>query len=69
MKKIIIVAITLLALTSCTSIQVHTQALQQDYDIVYIIENNRYICIDSSKKVYDIILSNNGEVLSKVEIR
>jgi hypothetical protein len=69
MKKIIIVAITLLALTSCRDKIENTQTLQEHFDVVYPLDTYRFICIDSSKNVYDIGMDIKHQIIVKIKIK
>lgn len=72
MKKIIIIFISVLTSISCGKISTDNEIhenLQKNYNTVYKIEYCRYICIDSSKRIFDIILKSDGLIWSKVEIK
>ncbi|MFA9239430.1 MAG: hypothetical protein ACEQSQ_06010 [Candidatus Paceibacteria bacterium] len=70
MKKIIILLITVIILTSCnwTTPSEDMQMLQKYYSNVYRIDAFRYICVDSIH-TYDIRITNKGEVSSTIIIK
>lgn len=70
-NKIILIALSFLA--SCSNIsrpnKEFISGLQNNYDVVYGIDADTYICIDSTGGVYDVSLSiYKGSVLSKIKI-
>ena len=72
MKNIIILT-TCYLLTSCSNMsrpnKKFISKLQDNFDVVYGINADTYICIDSTGGVYDISLSlYEGSVLSKIKI-
>ncbi len=72
MKKLSIFLAILCLFASCnttTSTSQDKEMLQKKYDVVYLIHAYRYICIDSLNTVYDISITNDGQILSTVEIK
>lgn len=70
MKKLSILLLPFILL-SCdwTTNSQDAQMLQHRYKKVYMIDEGRYITIDTSSRVYDIRVTNNGNIRTIVEIR
>ncbi len=70
MKKIII-TITSVLLFGCSTVpkKEYISKLQNNFDIVYGIDADTYVCIDSIGDVYDVDVSfTDGDILSKIKI-
>lgn len=52
-----------------TTLSEDKQMLQKHYDVVYQVNEYRYITIDSIGKIYDIRVNLKGVITSTVEIR
>lgn len=68
MKKIIILFMAIMLFNSCTIRSEDIQMLQKRYDVVYHINDARYICTDSLH-VYHVRITLNGKVESIVKIK
>jgi hypothetical protein len=71
MKKTLITTITLIALVGCGDITAPSQdieKLQKHYSTVYKVGDSRHICWDSTG-VYDIRMTNDGKIFSKIKIK
>ena len=70
--NLLVAAILLGVMVSCGNITTAArdkEMLQKFYDVVYPINKERYITIDSLGKIYDIRVNFKGEIVSTVEIR
>jgi len=73
MKKTLITTITLIALGGCSTTSSTTpsqdiETLQKHYSTVYKVGDSRHICWDSTG-VYDIRMTDDGKIFSKVKIK
>lgn len=69
MKKIII-TIASISLFGCTTTttQEDIERLQNKFNLVYSIDSNNHICIDSTKTVYHVTVDKLGGIKSKVKV-
>ena len=68
MKKTLITTITLIALAGCTTPSQDIETLQKHYSTVYKVNAGRYLCWDSIG-VYDIRMTDDGKIFTKVKIK
>ena len=69
-KLTIIVLLILMTVTGCdfTYSYENTAMLQKKYEVVYLINTNQYITIDSVGSIFDVRV-NKGEIVNIVEIK
>ncbi len=75
MKKTLITTIALIALAGCSTSTTSSttpsqdiETLQKHYSTVYKVGDSRHICWDSTG-VYDIRMTDDGKIFSKVKIK
>ena len=69
-KLTILVLLILMTVTGCdiTYTFENTAMLQKKYEVVYLINKNQYITIDSVGSIFDVRV-NNGEIVNIIEIK